>query len=135
MTKNLDLIILLDDNDATNYIHKRYIKESERTKNCIAFQNGSTLLDYFNSEQAIIPDLLFVDINMPEMDVWEFLNEFEKIKNKRLSDIIIILLSTVLSPADEELAKNSSLISAIHIKPLSVEVINNIISSYFSISA
>lgn len=131
MNSKLDLIILLDDNDATNYIHKKIIKESQRVANCISFEDGSVLLDYFKSEETRIPELLYVDVNMPIMDAWEFLNEFEKIRNDRLKDIVIILLSTSLSPSDHELAKNIPLISEIQIKPLSLDVIKNTINTYF----
>lgn len=131
MNQKLKLIILLDDNNATNYIHKKFIKESECTENCIDFQNGELLLDYLKSEDSIIPELLFMDINMPTMNAWEFLEEFEKIKNERLKKIVIILLSTSLSPSDDKIAKSISTIKEVQIKPLTVDSINKTVAAYF----
>lgn len=131
MKSKLDLIILLDDNNATNYFHEKIIKESKIIKNCMAFQNGPELLNYFESKKCIIPELIYMDINMPEMNAWEFIKEFEKIKSKHLKNIVFILLSTSLSPSDKVLAENISLIKEVQIKPLTVASIHKTVNTYF----
>ena len=133
MDKKLNLILLLDDNPATNFIHKKFIVRANCTKEILDFQNGIKTLEYLTSEENALPELLFVDINMPIMDAWEFLEEFKKIDRKGIRDIIVILLSTSLSPSDQEKAKIIEAIHEIRIKPLTEPAIQEVLEQYFPI--
>jgi CheY-like chemotaxis protein len=131
MKKKLDSILLLDDNVATNYIHEKFIVEAECVHEVVAFQNGSDALDYLEENKNYLPDIIFVDINMPTMNAWEFFGHYNKIDDIDHHKPRIVLLSTSLSPKDEVKAKEISNISDIRIKPLTVEMIEDILQKHF----
>ncbi len=131
MGKKLKLVMLLDDNAATNFIHKKFIAKTECTDDILDFQSGPDVLSYLKAPENTLPEILFMDINMPIMDAWEFLREFNMLRREGLNDIIIILLSTSMSPSDNEKAEKIEAINEILQKPLSTESIAAIIHKYF----
>ncbi|MRI00698.1 response regulator [Kriegella sp. EG-1] len=135
MPKQLDTILLLDDNYSTNFIHKKFISDANCTEQIIDFQSGIDALDYLSDVKNKIPDLIFVDINMPIMSAWEFLTNFNELDRDDTDNSVIILLTTSLSPKDEEKAANISTINGIWLKPLSEEKIGAIIEKYFELSS
>lgn len=130
MKRRLSSIVLLDNNTTTNYIHKKFIKESECTDAVIDFQSGINALEYLKLENNPIPELILIDINMAIMNAWEFLENYKTIErdNKKT---VILLLSTYLSPNDEEKAGKVDLINGIYLKPLTVGSIQDIMTKYF----
>jgi CheY-like chemotaxis protein len=131
MSYRIKTVLLLDDNLATNFINKKFIKESQCVERVIDFQSGKNALKFLESETSTAPEIIFVDINMPIMTAWEFLEEYEKLENIHYADTIIILLSTSLSPADAKKAKEIKFINSVRIKPLSIAVIKGIIEEFF----
>ena len=131
MGKQLESIVLLDDNFSTNFIHKKFISKTGCAKSIMDFQSGIDALEYLSSELNPLPELIFLDINMPIMNAWDFVEQFKKLQRPNREDTIIILLTTSLSPKDEEMASNVGQINDIWIKPLSVEKVRAIIGKYF----
>jgi CheY-like chemotaxis protein len=91
-------------------------------------------LEYLKSKKVdkdIFPDLLFLDINMPGMNGWDFIQEFERL-NKELQDRVIIIMLTT-SDNDEDVAKAKALnfVSDYITKPLTEEIMKGIIKKYF----
>ncbi|MGB5820855.1 MAG: response regulator [Saonia sp.] len=131
MRKKLNYILLLDDNPATNFIHKKFIREAGCAEEVIDFQSGYDMLDYLKSEENPSPELIFIDINMPIMNAWEFLEEYEKINEAKRKRTNLIMLTTSLSPGDVMKAKNIDMIKDIRLKPLSVDSVQNVVSAFF----
>ena len=76
--------MLVDDNDTDNFISKRIIEITEFSKNVIVKNSGKSALDYLLENQddpGNIPDIIFLDINMPIVDGFVFLYEYEKFGN------------------------------------------------------
>ncbi|MEO9892318.1 response regulator [Aurantibacter sp.] len=134
MSKQLDSILLLDDNYSTNFIHKKFIADANCSKNIVDFQSGIDTLEYLKSTDNMMPELIFIDINMPIMSAWEFLDAFNELERQDKDNTVIILLTTSLSPNDEEKAANISQINGIWLKPLSEDKIGAIIQKYFELS-
>ena len=126
----LKTILLVDDNKATNFIHKKFILRADCAKEVLTFQVGQRAIDYL-SECSEYPELIFVDINMPTMDAWEFLDHYTGLLLQSDSDSKVILLTTSLSPGDREKIKNYPIISEVILKPLASELIQDIIKKYF----
>lgn len=116
-------IFLIDDDKATNYFHLKHLKDSNVAKNIIAFENASNALDEIKS-MHYTPELIFLDINMPAMDAWEFINEFRKLDTLSISNTKIILLTTAINSKDTEKINNFPEIKDIIIKPLDKNTIN-----------
>lgn len=127
----LNKIILIDDNEATNFLHKKILQKENFSKEILTFQMGQQALDYLAEEKNKVPELLFVDINMPTMDAWEFLEGFDTLSRKEKKEIKIILLTTSLSPQDEKKISELSNVERIMMKPLSEELLKQIFTTLF----
>ena len=80
-TKTIDLVMLVDDNDTDNFISKRIIEITKFAKRVEVKGSGKAALDYLRENQDSVenlPSLIFLDINMPIVDGFVFLYEFEK---------------------------------------------------------
>lgn len=127
----LDKILLLDDNKATNYIHAKFIKKADCTKNLVSFEVGAEALKYLADRKNSFPNLLFIDINMPTMDAWEFLDNYRSLARKEKNSAIIILLTTSLSPSDRDKVKAYSEINTLILKPLNPNSISFVLKQFF----
>ncbi|WP_025739534.1 response regulator [Aquimarina pacifica] len=135
MNTLVNCVLLIDDDKATNFYNERVVSKHNSFCKVNIVQSGIAALDYFNlvrKSEAIKPDLIFLDINMPAMNGWEFLTEFSKLDQKLTNGIKIILLSTSSNPDDVRASsKNHSVDDFIH-KPLSKDQLDNVLENHFS---
>ncbi|WP_158973643.1 response regulator [Cellulophaga sp. L1A9] len=120
MIKNFNFCIV-DDDDIYQFTIKKTINSLDLAKNIIAFSDGEEALDYMiknlhNDEE--LPDIILLDINMPIMDGYQFMEEYVKIKPKLGKKITIYMVSSSVDPIDIERAKRISEISDYIIKPI-----------------
>ena len=133
--KKLDTILLIDDDAATNYLHQMLIEESNCANKVSVAKNGKEALNYLSSDDKEAqpkPDLIFLDINMPVMNGWEFLDQYVDLPDQDKGKIVIVMLTTSLNPDDRKMAEKYSAIKKFQSKPLNVENLEQIISDYFS---
>jgi CheY-like chemotaxis protein len=134
MNKYLRCIMLVDDNQDDNFFHEREIKKNNLATIVIAKKTGLEALEYLKSKKDIThvqPDLIFLDINMPGMNGWEFLKEYNRLDKKLQSQVIIIMLTTSDNPDDETRSKTWNFVSDYITKPLTKEIMKDIIKKYF----
>jgi CheY-like chemotaxis protein len=135
MNKKLKCIMLVDDNPDDNFYHERVIKKSNTADVVVAKQTGREALEYLKSKKNcddLHPDLIFLDINMPGMNGWEFLEEYKKLDEKFKSRAVVIMLTTSDNPDDMTKAKTMNIASDFKTKPLTKEMLEEIINKYFS---
>ena len=136
MTSNKVMcIMLVDDNYHDNFFHEREIKKNNLATIVITKNTGMAALEYLKSKKenkGMQPDLIFLDINMPGMNGWEFLKEYNRLDKKLQSKVIIIMLTTSDHPDDESKAKTWSFVSDYIIKPLTKEKMTDVIKRYFN---
>jgi CheY-like chemotaxis protein len=125
----IDTIILVDDDMSTNFLNKLIINDREIAKKIINLNNGEELLNFLNDSYNKIPDAILIDINMPVMDGWEFLDIIEKQKNLDLSKCKIIILTASQNPDDLEKAKKYTSVNGFLNKPLDCDLLIQIIKS------
>jgi CheY-like chemotaxis protein len=135
MNRKLNCILLIDDDEPTNFLHKFVIEKTGFAEKCVTVQNGQEALDYLKREEDgkyPQPDLIFLDINMPRMNGWEFLDEYEKLEKAQKGNIVVVMLTTSLDPSDKEKAEKKIGINEFMSKPLTAENVEEIIKRYFS---
>lgn len=134
MNTLVNCVLLIDDDKATNFFNERVVTRHEDFYQVNTVQSGLAALDYLNAVEnnaAIKPDLIFLDINMPAMNGWEFLTEFSKLDQKVTAGIKVILLSTSSNPDDVRAsAKNHSVDDFIN-KPLSMDLLDDVLKNHF----
>lgn len=132
--KKLNCILLIDDNPGDNYIHKRAILKADVCDHVEVAVGGKEALDYLKNGGVgpyPKPELIFLDINMPGMSGFEFLEEYSKLDEKFKSKTIVFMLTSSLLPEDTERAMNSGEISEFLNKPLNVDKVREIIARFF----
>ena len=129
--KKLKCILLIDDSGGDNRLHKMLIEEMQITDHVQIAEDRKEALDYIKDEKNILPDLVFLDINMPGMNGWEFLSEYKKLDRVKKANIILIVLSGVADPDAINKAPEIHQISNFELKPLTKRVLNNIMETYF----
>jgi CheY-like chemotaxis protein len=136
--KRINCILLVDDNPADNYYNQYIIKEADVCNSIQTAINGFDALSYLRksgdtdqSELFPKPDIIFLDINMPRMNGFEFLGEYKKLDESLKSKVLIVMLTTSLNPEDWKTAKTFKEISEYQGKPLSIETLQEIIENYF----
>lgn len=128
--RKIELLALVDDDDTFVFITKKIIEKTNHVKEIKVFGNGLDALDYLkenlNSEYKL-PDIIFLDLSMPIMDGWQFLDEFTTLETQKTSKIIIYICSSSISPHDIMKAKKMSAVSDFIIKPVTKDKFSEII--------
>src|SRR5687767_3043329 len=132
--KKLKCIMLIDDNPDDNFFHQRVIKKADAAEVIILKNSGMAALEYLKLKEdhpQEHPDLIFLDINMPGMNGWEFLKEYEKLDKDLQSYVIVVMLTTLENPDDRTSAMNIS--PKFKTKPLTREMLEEIIDKHFNL--
>jgi CheY-like chemotaxis protein len=115
-------VLLVDDNEVNNMLHSRLLEISEFGKDVVVMSSAPEALDYLKSienDDSKIPEVIFLDIRMPIMDGFGFLDEFEKMPIKDKSKVI--LLSSTLDPEDSQKATQYPSVVKMLLKPLTMD--------------
>ena len=115
----IDLTCIIDDDPIFIFSTKRILKRFDFCENFEVFENGK---DAINALKPLIksgrniPDVILLDLNMPIMDGWQFLDEFKKLDIPK--KITLYIVSSSIDPRDINKAKEYELVSDFIIKPL-----------------
>ncbi|WP_343670124.1 response regulator [Chitinophaga sp.] len=139
MNKKLNCVLFVDDDEFTNLINVKLVESVKVTEHIQVCCTGKDALEFLTNsgeykkenEPFPCPDIIFLDINMPGMNGWEFLEEYNKLPKTRRDNLIIVMLTTSLNPEDEITANKLAYVTAFRHKPLTVPMINEIIQTYF----
>ena len=132
MKQKLNCVLLIDDDRTTNFLNERVIKQVDCVDRIEVEQTGMKALKFLNAKESAQPDLILLDINMPGMNGWEFLDEFREPQKEKQKNIVIIMITTSQNPEDAERTKTVSKISGFKKKPLTSEMLNEILREHFS---
>ncbi len=129
-SKTRELVMLVDDNDTDNFISKRIIEITNFAKVVIVKSSGKSALDYLEENKendGSLPEIIFLDINMPIVDGFVFLYEFEKFNDSVKDHCKVIILSSSDNKRDIDKIVNNDYVIKFITKPLteaSLEEIN-----------
>jgi CheY-like chemotaxis protein len=128
--------MLVDDNVDDNFYHERIIRKNNAANTIVIKESGIEALEYLESTrdpENTLPDLIILDINMPGMNGWEFLEEFKKLDEELRSKMVVIMLTTSVNPADEAMAKTYDVLADFKTKPLTKEMLEDILTKYHNL--
>lgn len=134
MKKKLNCILLIDDDYATNFFHQIVIDEGGFAENVVVKNSAEAALIYLKTPYNLDsprPNLIFLDINMPRMNGWEFLEEYHHLLPEQQAETVIIMLSTSCSSEDYERANKCPYINEYRSKPLTDELLEEVIEKYW----
>ena len=96
MTKKIKTIVLIDDDNDTNIYNEFILSDTGIVENIVIFQNGKTALEFLTKKDDTghypQPEIIFLDIDMPIMNGWEFLTAYKKIPEEQRAGIVITML-------------------------------------------
>ena len=124
-------VLHIDDDALFLFLTRKYIEVANLNAELVTFSNGEDAIKYLtdNADQnEVLPDTILVDINMPVMDGWEFVEKYSSLKNKIGKKIKIYLLSSTISPIDIERADALADVIQLLIKPLNKEQLTTLLS-------
>ncbi|WP_258104440.1 response regulator [Marinoscillum sp. MHG1-6] len=129
MNQKLNCILLIDDDEDANFFHSKIIKKSGCCEQLQIALDGAEGIEYLKSalkDEQPAPDIIFLDINMPVMDGWSFLEEYEKLSDEQKARMVIVMLTTSLNPDDQDRADSNPYVTAFVNKYLNDEKLNRI---------
>ena len=137
MDKKLNCVLLIDDDEPTNFFNQMIVEESGCAAQVRTIQGGQEALEYLlnTSDEAGMPrpDLIFLDINMPAMNGWEFLEKYKSLSHENKGRVMVVMLTTSLFPEDKSKAEDLPEVSGFENKPLTPEKLERILKQYFDI--
>ncbi|MGZ3755359.1 MAG: response regulator [Mucilaginibacter sp.] len=120
-------ILLVDDDEINNFISIKLIKKAVSNANITACLNGRFAIDELTriqkADPEALPDFILLDINMPIMNGWEFLDEYKRLNIDPLGKSKIYIISSSVFSNDISKARSYPLVKNFVSKPLSVEKI------------
>ena len=124
----LETILLIDDDTITIMLCKMVITKASFSNEIATAKNGEEALKYFDtlkiSHATNKPQLIFLDLNMPVMNGWEFLESFITEEYSEFHNTKIVILSSTIDPADLERSKKYPLVIDFLSKPITKEMLN-----------
>ena len=138
MMQKIKKVLLIDDDDITNMMHLRIIKKSGRVEETLVATDGQAALEILEGLIAAgqpLPELIFLDINMPRMGGFEFLDAYEARNIGAEGQKIIVMLSTSLMRHDHERAEADPNVHCFANKMIGVEAFADFVEEALSSGA
>jgi two-component system, chemotaxis family, chemotaxis protein CheY len=118
------IIALVDDDKIFQLTASKTIKASAISDRILQFENGEQALSFLKDNlknQSTLPDYIFLDINMPVVDGWMFLEDYEGIRPNLAKPMTIYMVSSSIDPRDVERAKKNNNVKDYVVKPVTRE--------------
>ena len=131
-------LLCIDDDVTTLMLIKMVTEKASFAKDVITVSNGKEGLEYYNNlltesaeKRADYPQLIFLDLNMPVMNGWEFLDEFVNNIYPQFPDTKVVILSSSANPVDKEKAKQYPIIIGYISKPITADLLKMLVKKYW----
>lgn|SRR5690606_28502946 len=127
-------VLIIDDDDIVLLVERKMLQRCSISADPISFKGGKPALDYLKEINEIEDVLILLDINMPQMNGWEFLTQLEQLDKK--NKIFVIMVTSSIDRYDKEVAQKYERVIGFIEKPITAENCKNLknikkISGYF----
>lgn len=112
---------LIDDDEVFVFLTKKLIAQTEQAVILETYINGQDAIDRLrevSADESALPDLILLDLNMPVMDGWEFLNAFQEVEFSAPDKIHLYIVTSSISPYEVERAKQIPAVQEFIVKPM-----------------
>ncbi len=114
-------VFVIDDDQTFTFLTKKVIRATSHNTIIQEFSDGQEAIEFLKgitAHQDQLPDIIFLDLNMPVMDGWEFLEEYEQLQHQISKPVKLYIVSSSISPHDIERSKSFTAVTDFLIKPL-----------------
>ena len=130
MKNNFKSVAIIDDDKIFQLTIQKTIQQIESIENVYSFSDGKEAIDYFTENSKDIknlPDVIFLDINMPNMNGWQFLEAYFLLEPTLIKKSTIYIVSSSINPSDIIKAKSVNEVTDYLVKPLNIEFFTQIL--------
>ncbi|MCX6207193.1 MAG: response regulator [Bacteroidetes bacterium] len=125
-------VCLIDDDKVYQFTAKMILEATGLTSSIKTFFNGKEAIDFLcipeNQQEGSIPDVIFLDINMPIMNGWNFLEAFDQMKHELPKNIVIYVVSSSVDESDIQKSRSYPAVTDYVIKPINREKYRQLLS-------
>ena len=125
--RKVNLTYIIDDDNIFVFVLKKILEKNENFDQVLDFKNGEEVLNILSDKNNVFPNVILLDINMPVIDGWQFLEEIEKLPNKEKLNVFI--MSSSIDTNDIEKSKSFSTVKDFISKPINNDKLNKLIES------
>ena len=130
--RKLYCVLLVDDDEITNFVHEALIMDAGAAERVLVAHNGQEAINLLKQQKkGNYPSLIFMDINMPVMDGFEFLNAYRALDEDLRRSVTVIMLTSSLNPRDIERTKNTGIADFLN-KPLTGDKLKAVVERHFA---
>jgi len=122
-------VVLIDDNPIDHYIMRTMLYNNEACQQATYTFDGSMIIEFMEENQADpnrLPDVIFLDLTMPDYSGWDFLEKFEKLKDSLNKHVELFVMTSSVRESDKERSTHYGCVSSFISKPLSKQALNSI---------
>ena len=126
----INLVTIIDDDEIVSFIERKIIEQTNLVNQIKLFSNGKEAIDFLktNSKQPnLLPEIILLDLNMPVMNGFQFLEEYIKLEPHLGKKTTIYVVSSSVSPSDMNRIKSISEVNEYIIKPITRERFEKIV--------
>lgn len=120
-------VLMIDDNELDLLISRKLISKQDSSLKFTEYNSAATALNFLKNQESIDFDIILLDLNMPEMNGWEFLDEYQ---NLNASNADVYILTSSLDTRDKYKSKEYEVVKGYFDKPLKYNYITEIVQQY-----
>ena len=128
----LTTTLLVDDDETTNFVNQMLLEDMGVTEDVLVANNGQEALELVRQrcQEGLCPELILLDINMPVMNGFEFLKEYEQLSFPNKQSVVIVMLTTSLNPQDMDRLRDLPNEGFLN-KPLNEKMVKELLREHF----